>query len=317
MSWYKNKWLILAALSITWGSSFILIKKSLLYGFSPFQIGSIRVLIAGLGFLFIGIPVLKKLTKSTIFWMITIGFLGNFFPMYLFPLAQKNMSSSIASILDALVPTFILILGVWFFKDKVKPTQTFGIFIGFLGTFILTYFTQSFVGIPDLAPTLMVILATISYAGSAILINKKMSHVPSFQLTAGIFTIMIIPSSIVLLSSGFIEQVRANEVLWAGFGYLSILSIFGTALAAFPYYYLIQKTSAVFASTVTYTIPLVAVVWGALDGELINIWYGLGGLLILLGVYLSREKTDKTPPTTLPVSEEISSQPPFATVLEN
>lgn len=317
MSWYKNKWLILATLSITWGSSFILIKKSLFYGFSPFQIGSIRVLIAGLGFLFIGIPVLKKLNKSTILWMTAIGFLGNFFPMYLFPLAQKNMSSSIASILDALVPTFVLILGVWFFKDKIKLTQTIGIIIGFLGTFVLTYFTQSFIGVPDLAPTLMVILATISYAGSAILINKKMSNIPSFQLTAGIFTIMILPSSIVLLSSGFIEQIRTSEVQWAGFGYLSILSIFGTALAAFPYYYLIQKTSAVFASTVTYTIPLVAVIWGALDGEIINIWYGFGGLLILLGVYLSGEKKDKTPEKTLPISEEISSQQPLASVLEN
>jgi drug/metabolite transporter (DMT)-like permease len=58
---------------------------------------------------------------------------------------------------------------------------------------------------------------------------------------------------------------------------------------------LIQNKSPVFASSVTYLLPIVAVIWGLIDGERFTIWYVLGGVLILAGIYLIREKKNPSP----------------------
>ncbi|MEO8854827.1 MAG: DMT family transporter, partial [Ginsengibacter sp.] len=110
MNFFNNKWIILTILTVTWGSSFILIKKSL-EAFTPYQVGAIRVIVSGIIFVKIGFPVLKKMDRKTLSWLVLAGALGNFIPMFLFPMAQMKISSSLAGILDTLVPVFVLILG--------------------------------------------------------------------------------------------------------------------------------------------------------------------------------------------------------------
>ncbi|MCG2417577.1 DMT family transporter [Aequorivita sp. F47161] len=285
----ENKWFLLIIIAVTWGSSFILIKKSL-FVFSPFQIGAYRVAISGILLAYIGFPALKKMTKKTLFWVVLTGFFGNFIPMYLFPIAQTRVSSSLAGILDSLVPVFVLILGFFLFGIKSKWLQVLGALIGFVGAGILMYFSETTSEESKLGYALLVVLATACYAVAALIIKEKLQNVPSIQLSGAVFTVWMVPSLLILIFSGFFTNFETNAQTWEALGYLSILTILGTAIAIILYYKLIQNTTPVFASTVTYLLPLVAVIWGILDGEKFSLWYVLGGLLILWGIYLIREK---------------------------
>lgn len=238
----------------------------------------------------IGIPAIRKMDRKTIWWMVFAGALGNFVPMFLFPMAQLKVSSSMAGILDTLVPVFVLILGISFFKMRSKIVQWIGSIVGFLGAAILMYFSADSAGASDVGYSLLIVLATLCYAGSALIVNQKLKHVPSLKLSASVFTIWMFPSIVILLFSGFFREFHSTSAQLEGLGYLSILSVVGTALAMLLYFRLIQTTSAVFASMVTYLIPVVAVFWGILAGESFNTWYALGGVLILAGIYMVQEK---------------------------
>lgn len=291
----ENRWFLLIVIALTWGSSFILIKKSLLV-FSPYEIGAIRVGVSGLIMAFLGIPALKRMPKNIIFWVALAGLFGNFIPMFLFPMAQTQVSSSLAGILDSLVPVFVLVLGYIFFGIRSKKTQVVGAIVGFAGAATLMYFSEVSTEGSQIGYALLVVLATACYAISALLIKHKLQNVPSMELSGAIFTIWLIPSFIILLTTGFFTKFQSTSETWEAMGYLSILTIVGTTLAMVLYYKLIQNTTPVFASSVTYLLPLVAVIWGLIDGESFTIWYVLGGLLILIGIYLIREKRkDKRP----------------------
>lgn len=286
---FNHSWFLLIIIALTWGSSFILIKKSLL-AFSPYQIGAIRVGVSGLLLMFIGLPALKKLSKKSLFWVSLTGFFGNFFPMFLFPLAQTQVSSSLAGILDSLVPVFVLILGFIFFGIKSQKIQMIGAILGFLGAAALMASSGNPGESSNWAYALLVVLATASYALAALIIKEKLQHIPSLQLSGSVFTIWMIPSFIILFLSGFFSEFEASPEQMEALGYLGILTVLGTAIAIILYYRLIQNTSAVFASTVTYLLPIIAVIWGILDGEEFSLWYIIGGILILFGIYLIQEK---------------------------
>lgn len=285
----ENRWVLLMILALTWGSSFILIKKSLLV-FSPFQIGSFRVGISGLILSYFGISALRKMDKKTMIWIAGVGFFGNFLPMYLFPIAQTQVSSSLAGILDSLVPVFVLVLGFLIFGVRSKSVQVVGALMGFVGALLLMVFTELESGESSMFHSLLIVLATVSYALAGLIIKERLNHVPSMQLSSAVFTVWMVPSLLILVFSGFFSEFQNAPEVWDSLGYLSILTVMGTAIAAILYYRLIQQTSAVFASSVTYLMPLVAVIWGILDGEELSIWFGIGGALILWGIYLIREK---------------------------
>lgn len=289
---FKNKWFLLIIMAITWGSSFILIKKSLLV-FSPYQIGAFRVALSGLALAFIGIPALRKIPSRDFLWIIAAGFFGNFLPMFLFPIAQTHVSSSLAGIINSLEPIFILVLAFLLFGIRSKFIQVIGAIIGFLGAATLLYFSEVKTDGNQIGFTLLMVLASASYAVSALIIKSKLQHVRSIHVSSGVFTIWMVPSIFILLFSGFFTDYQLDGEVYQALGYLTILSVFGTAVGIILFYKLIQDTSAVFASTVSYLLPVVAVMWGIIDGEEFTVWYVLGGLLILLGIYLIREKKKK------------------------
>ncbi|MCM4166531.1 hypothetical protein KCTC52924_03467 [Arenibacter antarcticus] len=292
----ENKWFLLIVIALTWGSSFILIKKSLLV-YTPYEIGAIRVGVSGLIMAYIGIPALRKMPKKLLFWVILTGFFGNFFPMFLFPLAQTQVSSSLAGILDSLVPVFVLIFGFLFFGIRSRWIQFIGAIIGFIGAASLMFFSETSTEDSQFFYALLVVLATACYAISALIIKEKLQELPFLELSSAVFTVWMVPSFMILFSSGFFQNFEANAESYEALRYLGILTILGTAIAMILYYKLIQNTSPVFASTVTYLLPVVAVIWGLLDGERFTIWYMLGGILILIGIYLIGKNKDlKRPP---------------------
>lgn len=278
------KWIILVILTLTWGSSFILIKQSLI-SFSPYQVGALRLTVAGLILVGFGIRNFKYIPKKLLPWVIVGGAMGNFIPMFLFPLAQEYVSSSMAGILDSLVPIFILLLGYLFYGIKSKKFQILGAILGFLGALILMG-DNSQGETNNLWGSGLIIFATALYAMNGLIINRYLSEIPSFKLSSVVFSIWLGPALIILAFSGFFETFEGTAVQWEGLGYVTILGIMGTALAMILFYRLIQLTSAIFASMVAYLMPIVAVIWGLLDGEILTWTHFGGGAFILLGVFL-------------------------------
>lgn len=293
---YNNRWFLLLFISITWGSSFILIKKSLLV-FSPYEIGAIRVVGSGIILAAIGIPAIFQMKRGTLLWVIIAGFFGNFLPMFLFPIAQTQVSSSLAGILDSLVPIFILAFGFLLFGIKSKLTQVIGAMIGFLGATSLIYFSEGNTATSQFGYAMLIVLAGASYAVNSLIIKEKLPDLNAVKLTAAVYTFWAIPSVIILYFTGMIQTFKMQPTYVEPLFYMAFLTVFGTAIAMLLYFKLIQNTSAVFASISSYLLPVVAIIWGILDGEKFSVWYILGGILILIGIYLIREK--KNLPTTI------------------
>jgi drug/metabolite transporter (DMT)-like permease len=241
---------------------------------------------------FFGIRNFKYIPKKLMPWVVVGGCMGNFIPMFLFPLAQQKVSSSMAGILDSLVPIFILIFGFLFFGMKSRWTQILGALIGFAGAAILVG-NDGGGGSSDVFYSLLIVLATIFYGLNGLIIGNYLSGIPSFKLSSVVFTIWLAPSLLILGFTGFFQNFTGTPEQWKGFGFVSILALFGTAIAMILFYKLIQMTSAIFASVVTYLMPVIAVLWGILDGEKLTWIHAAGGILILLGVYLIQMKSPK------------------------
>ncbi|HUH28914.1 DMT family transporter [Gelidibacter sp.] len=285
----NNRWFLFAVLSLTWGSSFILVKKSLV-AFSPYEIGAIRVAISGILLCYIGFPALFKMPRRTLLWVLVAGFFGNFLPMFLFPIAQQRVSSSLAGILDALFPMFVLAFGFVLFGIKSTWTQVLGAIIGFLGAASLIYFSEVNTDNSQFWYAMIVVVAGASYGVNAVVIKEKIPDLSSIKLTAAVFTFWAIPSLVILYFTGLFQNFEVTPERTEAMGYLGFLTVFGTAIAMSLYYKLIHNTSAVFASSVSYVLPIVAVIWGVLDGEKFTFWYLIGAVLITIGIYLIREK---------------------------
>ena len=285
----KERWVLLVVLSIIWGSSFILIKKSLEH-FTPYEVGALRVLIAGIVLLPLAILNIKKFPRKHLKWLIIAAVTGNFIPMFLFPIAETQISSSIAGIINSMMPIFVIIVGTLFWKFSTSKRQLIGVAISFSGACILAL-SGGESGELKLIPIVLLLLATLCYAISTTTVKSKLHEIPAKILSAFVFSfVLILPSLITLVFSGFFNNLHANENLFVGLGFVSLLSIFGTGLAMMLNYRLLSISTPLFASTVTLLMPVVAVIWGVLDGEKLTPMQGLGGVVILAGLIFLRAK---------------------------
>ena len=284
----KEKWVLLVLLSVIWGSSFILIKKSLEH-FNPYEVGALRVLIAGIILLPLAILNIRKFPKKHLKWLILAAVTGNFIPMFLFPIAETEVSSSIAGIINSMMPIFVIIVGALLWKFQTSKRQVIGVIISFTGACILA-FSGGEGGEFKLIPILFLLLATLFYAISTTTVKSKLSDVPAKILSAFVFSfVLILPSLIALVFAGFFNNFEVNSGFWEGLGFVSLLSIFGTGLAMMLNYKLLSVSTPLFASTVTLLMPVVAIVWGLLDGEKLTLMQGFGGVIILAGLIFLRQ----------------------------
>ena len=286
----SNKYLLLIIIAITWGSSFILIKKTLPV-FDPYQIGAFRAGVSGLLLAFIGIPALMRMTKKDIGWIALSGLFGNFLVVFIFPFAQREVSSSLAGIINALDPIFTLIIGALLFGIKNKIVQYLGAIIGFAGAIVLVYTSGSDNSNNQHLYILLLIIGAALYAISALIVEKKLAHIKSTELASSIYTIWMIPALLILTFSGFFTDIDYSQTATLeALRNLIFLTVVSTTFVMFLFFRLVQDTSAVFASTISLLLPVIAVFWGILDGEKVTIWYALGGILVLIGVYFIRDK---------------------------
>lgn len=285
----KQKWLLLILLSVIWGSSFILIKKSLEH-FSPYQVGALRVLISGIVLLPIAIMNIKKFPKQHLKWLILAALCGNFIPMFLFPIAETQISSSIAGIVNSMMPIFVIIVGALVWKFPTNKHQLIGVFVSFSGACILA-FGDGNGGELKLIPILLLLLATLMYAISTTTVKSKLHDIPAKILSAFIFSfVLLIPSLIALIFSNFFQEFSLDQEHLIGLGFVATLSIIGTGLAMMLNYKLLSISTPLFASTVTLVMPIIAVIWGFLDGEELSTIQYIGAGIIIAGLLFLRSK---------------------------
>lgn len=278
-------WVILIALALTWGSSFILMKRGMEV-FSSDQVAAMRIFIA---FLFLS-PLVFWHVKTSLLkhWKgyLGMGLIGNLIPAFLFTKAETGISSSLTGALNSLTPMFTLLVGVILYRQKTGFVNVLGIIIGFIGATGLTMVGKKSGMNDELLYIFYVVMATVCYALSVNIIKQYLSGVDS--LTATVWALLFIGpvAGGYLFTTDFVEKLTNAPGAWQSLGYTSILAIFGTALSVIVFNTLIKNTSTLFASSVTYLIPIVAMLWGIFDNEAVSGWHFAWIGLILLGVYL-------------------------------
>lgn len=284
-----NKWFYLIALSLIWGSSFILIKKALV-GLEASQLGSLRIIFSSIFIFLIAWKNIFTIKKIEWKWITISAFLGSFFPAFLFAFAEKEIDSSVASIINSIVPLNTLILGMIIFKIESTKRQIIGVLVGFFGTYLLISSGLKLNPDQNYNYAGLVILCSFLYALNVNIIKKYLQHLSALTITVGHFTAIILPAVLVFLFSDFeFSSLEKDEVKTSIF-YVFILALFGTALAKIIFNKLIKISSPVFASSVTYSMLIVSIFWGIVDGEKFSIYQLLATLIIVFGVILTNKK---------------------------
>ena len=281
-----NQWLLLLFLAFLWGSSFILMKKALL-SYDYTQVASLRILISFVVLSPVLIRNFKHIHRKQWIKIFIAGLLGSGIPAYLFTLAQTKISSSLAGMLNSTVPLFAVVIGVVFFGIAFRRLKLFGVVVGLIGTIgLLAVSNASGISSEYLGYGLLVVLATLCYATNVNFIKSKLQEVSSLNISSFGFLLIGPIAGIHLFTTDFTTVLSEGKDAPLHLLYVCILAVFGTAIAVILFNMLIKQVSAVFASSVTYIIPIFAMIWGFADGERIDIAQICFILIILIGVYI-------------------------------
>lgn len=259
--------------------------KEGLKAFTPYQVASLRMLSAGLVLLPFAWKALKHIPRSKMGLVIFSGILGNFIPAYLFCIAETQIDSSLAGILNSLTPMFTILVGVLFFKVQTNFVKIVGLVIGFIGLCFLLAAGKD-VSLHNLSYAALVLLATLFYGINVNLIGRYMQNLGSFNIASIAFAFLILPSWTVLYFTGYFNNDFSNPLVLHSLVASSLLGIVGTSIATILFYFLVKRAGIVFGSLVTYGIPVIAVAWGLLDGESLSLRQVICLGVILLGVYI-------------------------------
>ena len=285
-----NKWFYLVALSFIWGSSFILIKKGLV-GLTAIELGSIRIIISALVLIPFTLNRLKKISFKQWKWIIISAFVGSFFPAFLFAFAEQEIDSSVASILNSIVPLNTIIIGLVLFGIKSTKRQIIGVLLGFFGAYQLIISGINLNPDQNYFYSGLVIICSFLYAFNVNIIKKYLQDLSAVAIATGHFSVILIPSIIVLLISDFnFERLQSPQTQISLF-YVTVLAVFGTTLAKILFNKLINISSPVFASSVTYSMIIVSIFWGVMDGENFSFNQLFATIIIILGILLTNKKS--------------------------
>lgn len=288
----KN-WGFLIILALIWGSSFILIKRGLGV-FSPGELGAYRIVAAATFLLPLSLPRVKFLKSQQVQNLILVGLVGSFIPAFLFAKAQTQLSSSLTGVLNALTPLFVVMVGAVFFKARITRRNALGLLIAFLGVIVLVMVKEGngFGGFGDINTyAFFVLLACLCYGFNLNLIKYRFVELKPVEITA-ISLLMVLPVALIYLMAGtqFAYKLATVDGAWRALGYVTLLGVLGTALALILFNMMVKVASPVFASSVTYLIPIVAILWGVWDGEVLLLGHYLGIAAVIFGVWIGNRK---------------------------
>lgn len=286
-------WCLLLLLSTIWGSSYILMKRGMhaIDGtplFSDVQVAAMRMSIAGLVLLPFAFRFFKKIKTFRQFaLLLVVGFSGNFFPAFLFTFAETELSSGYAGMLNSFTPVFTILVGTVIFRQKLTSIQLTGTLMAGIGIVLLMTAGNDLSKSGGWIHIFAIVLATLFYGISLNTIKHTLSDFRSIEITSLAFSFALIPALLIAFFSGTGEVFKAVPQAWEGFGFILILGIVGTAFAMFIFNGLIGISSTMFASSVTYISPIVAVLLGLFNHEKINLLQVGAMLIILCGVFIA------------------------------
>lgn len=281
-------------LALTWGSSFILMKHGLKDDanqpvLAPSQLAALRMGIASLVLLPVSLRAFRKIKITDWKYLAVVGLMGSGIPAVLFTTAQQKLDSGIAGILNTLTPLFTLTIGAVVFKKGVAWRQALGVAIGMAGAISLIAL-RGVDNSENWAYSMLIILATLLYGISVNTISSKIPHIQPLHITALSLLLAGIPWTIYLFNTDIIHILKHHPHGMTSLKYVCVLAILGTCLANMLYFWLTQQTGPMFASSVTYLMPIVAVFWGLGDGETLGMLHLAAAAFILVGVWLVNKK---------------------------
>jgi drug/metabolite transporter (DMT)-like permease len=290
---FKN-WAMLLFLAVIWGSSFILMKRGMIDKvsgeaiFSSNQVGAMRMLFASSVLLPLGLRYFRSFNSiKIVLSLAVVAFLGNFIPAFLFTFGQTGISSGYAGMLNSCTPIFTLLVGTLFFKQPLVRLQVVGVVIGTLGIIWLVNGVSVVDTSGSILHVLAIVLATFCYAISVNTIKNNLAGIKALKITSMSFSLSFIPALFLFFFFDVPETIVHNPHASNALIYIGVLALVGTAFSVIIFNILIANSSALFASSVTYFIPIVAILIGLWDGELLSIYQVLAMLVILSGVYIA------------------------------
>ncbi|MEY3249628.1 MAG: hypothetical protein RL742_1671 [Bacteroidota bacterium] len=279
-------WLVLLLLALIWGASFIFIKHSVQI-FSPIQMAMWRMVQAFAVYIPVAVLFWSKINWKNWKPLLVVAFYGSAIPNFLFAVAQQHVNSSLAGVLNALTPLFTLLLGVTFFNMPFLRSKTLGILIGLCGAALLILYNGGPKSESSAFFASLCALATVCYAINANVVNKYLrdQHPASIASAAFMITGPLFVAGLML--SGGWTAAQTHPEGYTALGYIFYLAALGTVGGSILYFWLLQRTSAIFATSVTYLLPISALAIGKFDGEAVGLTDLLGTGVILAGVYLA------------------------------
>jgi len=282
---------LLLVLAMIWGTSFILMKRGLVV-FEPGEVASLRVTVAGIILLPLAFFKIKEINKSHPPKLFLSGMLGVFIPAFLFTTAQRHIDSSVAGILNTLSPLWTMIVGALFFNMVFKRSAVLGVLIGLVGTVLLmvSHSGGQITGFNLYG--LLIVVACMCYGLNLNFIKYSIPDVRSLTLTSVSISLVAPLAAIYLFGfTDFLGKLDTVPGAWKAFGFIALLALMSTVVAGFIFNKLVKITTPLFASTVTYILPIVSVMWGVLDGEQLYASHFVGMAAIVGGVYLANKKS--------------------------
>ncbi len=288
-------------LGVLWGSSFLWIKIGL-RGTGPFMLVALRVAIGILGLAFMVALRKPEFPRKRSLW-IKLALLGTFntaVPFVLITWGEQRIDSAVASILNAPVPLFTILLAHIFLDDeKITLPKLLGLIMGFVGIVVLLgreiapgEFGNAIFG------QIGVLLAAFSYAGSAVFARRNLRETPPLVQA---FVPLVVADSLVWLAIPVAEspvQFPTQGETWFAILWLGLL---GTFIAYILFFSLLQSVGPTKTTLVTYFIPVVGVALGVIFlGETLDLRLVVGSILIVGGIVVVnwKPKRTRTPSTS-------------------
>ena len=282
-------WLLLIVLALIWGTSFILMKRGLYHEgipvLTPLQVATSRLAIAWLALSPVLFRHIGQLRKH---WLplAGTGLLGNGLPALFFATAQSRIDSSLSGMLNSLTPLMTLLAGMLFFGVRVRTAHALGILLGLVGAVGLILVKRGD-GLPAWSVfAVLPILGTVCYGLSGNIVKRYLYSLPPMATSALALTFVGPVCIGAAWASGLPDTLRTVPHAWSALGHVALLATLSSALALVLWNMLLQHTTALRASSVTYLMPVVAIGWGVFDGERVGLPQ-LGMIaLVLSGVYV-------------------------------
>jgi drug/metabolite transporter (DMT)-like permease len=288
-----------------WGTTWIASKEGVRH-MPALQLAGIRQLIAGV--LYVGFFIWKKASMPRgKEWtpILVLSFLNFIMSNGLSTWGVKYISAGLGSIMGAIFPLWLVVIGLFISKDKLPQKAIIGLLLGFGGVCIIFYeHLQDFFIADFRFGILLSLIATWTWAFATLYTKKQAaSFNPYFSLG---LQMVISGVCLTVFTNATGNAVPMSAIPWQSWSAIAYLVIFGSLVAFICYLYALQNLPTEQASIYAYINPIVAVLCGWLIfNEKITAFIVVGGLVTLLGVYLVNKAFKAVPPPEQPETEGI------------